>query len=108
MSNRDIDKSFLRDLHGVGEVKIDATNPDNLNNKVLRERETRTRLLKHARLLGCEREMLMLFAKADNTMRNCTNEKERLDMGKLFVIETYRLLGGGGELFINGELVCKG
>jgi hypothetical protein len=107
MSNRDIDKSFLRDLHGVGEVKIDATDPNNLSDQVLKERETRARLLKHARIVGCERDMLLLFAKADNTMRNCTNDKERKDMGKLFAISVYQLLGGGGELYIDGQLVMK-
>jgi hypothetical protein len=40
-------------------------------------------------------------------MRNCTNEKERLDIGKMGALETYRILGGGGELYINGQLVCK-
>lgn len=108
MSKKDIDKSFLRDLHGVGEVKIDATDPNNLNNKILSERETRKRLLKHARIVGCERDMLLLFEKADNAMRNCSNAKERLDMGKLFATQIYFLLGGGGELIVNGEIVCKG
>lgn len=107
MSNRDIDKSFLRDLHGVGEVKIDATDSSNLSDKVLQERETRARLLKHARLVGCERDMLLLFAKYDKLMRNCSNEKERADMAKLGAVETYKLLGGGGELYVDGQLVCK-
>jgi hypothetical protein len=106
MSNRNIDKSFLRDLAG-GETKIDATDPNNLSNKVLTERETRKKLLNHARLVGCEKDMMLLFAKADGVMRGCTNDKERQDMGKLFTIEVYRLLGGGGELYIDGELVCK-
>lgn len=107
MSNRDFDKSFLRDLHGVGEVKIDATDPNNLSNKVLTEQETRKRLLTHARIVGCERDMLLLFSKYDKLMRNCTNERERDDMRKLGAVEVYRLLGGGGELVVDGQLVCK-
>ena len=87
--------------------KIDMTDPNNLSNKVLEERETRKRLLSHARRVGCEKDMLILFAKADNLLKNCTNEKERLDIAKLFVVETYRLLGGGGELYVNNQLVCK-
>lgn len=87
--------------------KIDATNPDNLNGKVLDERETRKKLLSHARFVGCERDMLLLFAKADKAMRNCTNEKEKQDLGKFFAVDVYRLLGGGGELYIDGQLVCK-
>lgn len=104
MSN--IDKSFLRDLHGVAETKIDATKSENLNNKVLSEYETRKRLLTHARLVGCEREMMILFHKADNLLKKCTNEQERKDIGKLFSVDVFHLLGGGGQLFIDGQLVC--
>ncbi len=87
--------------------QIDATNPDNLSNKVLTEQETRKRLLTHARMVGCEGDMLKLFAQADKLMKNCTNDKERADIGKLFAVQVYRLLGGGGELYVNGQLVCK-
>jgi hypothetical protein len=87
--------------------KIDATNEANLSNKVLPERETRKRILGHARLNGCEREMLMLFAKYDKLLRNCTNEQERANIGQLACVEVYRLLGGGGELYVNQQLVCK-
>ena len=88
-------------------TKIDATNPDNLSDRVLEERETRKRFLTHARERGCEREMLILFAKYDGLMRNCTNQKEREDMRKLGALEVYRLLGGGGELYVDGQLVMK-
>lgn len=87
--------------------KIDASKAENLSDKVLDERETRKRLLTHARMIGCEKEMLILLNKADTLLKNCTNEKERLDIGKLFILEIYKLLGGGGELYVNGQLVCK-
>ena len=106
MTKKDIDTSFLRDLSGDLQ-KIDATRPENLSDKVLEERETRKRLLTHARLVGCERDMLLLFAKYDKLMRNCTSENERRDMAKLGAVEVYRLLGGGGELFVDNQLVCK-
>jgi hypothetical protein len=103
--SKNIDKSFLRDIGSTG--KIDLSDQDNLSKKVLEERETRRRLLTHARLLGCERDMLLLFAKYDKLLRNCTNEKERTDIAKLGAVETYQLLGGGGELYVDGQLVCK-
>ena len=87
--------------------KIDASDPNNLSNKVVSERETRRRLLKHARLLGFEKDMLLLFMKADKLMKNCTNEKERQDIGKLYSVLIYRLLGGGGQLYIDGNLICN-
>lgn len=104
--SKNFDKSFLRDITGdIG--KIDATDPANLSKRILEERETRKRILTHARLVGCERDMLLLFAKYDKLLRNCTNEKERNDIAKLGAVETYQLLGGGGELFVDGQLVCK-
>lgn len=87
--------------------KIDATDPANLKSTALTERETRKRLLTHARLLGFEKDMLLLFAKYDRLLRNCTNEQERLDISKLGAVEVYRLLGGGGELYIDGRLIVK-
>jgi len=87
--------------------KIDASDPNNLSDQVLSERETRRRLLTHARLVGCEKDMLLIFAKYDKLMRNCTNEKEKSDISQLGAVEVYKLLGGGGELVINGQLVVK-
>jgi hypothetical protein len=87
--------------------KTDTTGTIGFNDKVLSEQETRKRLLTHARLIGCEKEMLLIFAKYDKLLRNCTNEKERNDIGKLGAVEIYRLLGGGGELVVDGQLVCK-
>ncbi len=87
--------------------KINASDTNNLSNKILSERETRKRLTQHAKILGCEKDMLILFKKADNLIFNCSNEKEREDIGKYFCIEVYRLLGGGGELYVNNQLVCK-
>jgi hypothetical protein len=93
---------------------IDATNPDNLSDRVLSERETRKKLLTHARLAevdrglkGIEREMLMCFAKYDRLMKNCKNAQEKADIAALGAVEIYTILGRGGELFVNGQLVCK-
>lgn len=86
--------------------KINLDDPNNVNNIVLKEQETRKRILSDARRLGCEKEMRILFEKYDNLMRNCTNDKERADMGKLGAYEVYKLLGGGGKLYVDGQLVC--
>lgn len=85
--------------------KIDASDPDNLSEVVVDERETRKRLLNQSRRLGCEQEMLKIFAKYDGLMRNCTNEKERQDIGKLGAFEVYALLDKGGKLYVDGQLV---
>lgn len=95
--------------------QIDATDPNNWSDQILGEKETRKRLLTHARIAemergvkGLEKEMLMLFMKADQKMKNCRNEEERKDMGKLFAIEVYKILGGGGgsgQLIVDGQIV---
>ena len=106
MSKNDENIEIIKSL-SIGDIKIDATNSENLSNKILPEHETRRRLLTHARMVGCEKDMLLLFKKYDNLLKNCTNDKERSDIGKLGAYETYRLLGGGGELYVDGQLVCK-
>jgi hypothetical protein len=85
--------------------KIDASDPNNLSDVVMDERETRKRLLNQARRLGCEQEMLKIFAKYDGLQRNCTNQKEREDIGKLGAYEIYTLLDRGGKLYVDGQLV---
>jgi CTP-dependent riboflavin kinase len=87
--------------------KIDLSKSENLNNKVMSEKETRRKLLQHAREVGCEGDMIKILDKYDNLLRNCTNDKERKDISSLGAYEVYRLLGGGGELYVNGQLVAK-
>lgn len=99
--------SIIKNLN-IGSIdKIDLSNPANISNKVLDERETRRRLLTHARMIGCEKDMMLLFAKYDKLLRNCTNASERSDIAKLGAYEMYNLLGGGGELYVDGVLVAK-
>lgn len=87
--------------------KINLNDPNNLNNKVFNEQETRRRLLLRAKENNCEGDMILLFDKYDRLLRNCTNAKEREDIAKLGNYEMWRLLGGGGELYVDGKLVAK-
>ena len=91
----------------LSDLAIDATNPNNISKKVLSERETFKRLLSHARIVGCEKDMMILYSKYTKLFNNCTNEKEKKDISKLLSVEIYRLLGGGGELYVDEQLVCK-
>jgi hypothetical protein len=91
----------------VPDIKIDASDPSNLSDRVVPEKESRRRWLNYAKANGFEKEMLLLFAKYDKLMRNCTNDQERRDISKLGCVEFYRLLGGGGELYVDGQLVMK-
>jgi hypothetical protein len=87
--------------------RIDLSDPNNLNNKVLPEEETRRKLLLKARKEGFEKDLLLLFAKYDKLMRNAKDDKERKDIAKLGAFEVWKLVGSGGELYVNNELVAK-
>jgi hypothetical protein len=87
--------------------KIDVSNPNNLNNNVLPEQETRRRFIIAAKKLGLEKDLILIFEKYDKLLRNCTNVKERADIAKLGAVEVLFLLGKGGELYVDGQLVYK-
>ena len=101
----ELSASDFKNFH-TGDIQK-AIDEIGMSNRVLPEQETRQRLLTHARMVGCEREMLLLFSKYDKLMRSCPSDVERKDMAKLASVEVYRLLDGGGELYVDGQLVCK-
>lgn len=107
MSKRDIEEglSIIKDL-SIGDFKIDASDPNNISKKVLDERETRKKFLIRARNIGREKEMLVLFAKYDNLLRNCTNAEERKGISQLGAYEVGKLLEFD-ELVVNGIPVIK-
>lgn len=87
--------------------RIDLTDPNNLSDKVLDEQTTRRKLLAKAREEGYEKDMLLLFAKYDKMLRLATSDKERKDIAQYAATEIYMLMGAGGELYIDGQLVYK-
>lgn len=97
--------SIIKNL-SVGDFKIDASDPANISKRVLDERDTRKRFLTRARSIGCEKEMLLLFAKYDNLLRNCTNAEERKGISQLGAYEVGKLLGFD-ELVVNGVTVIQ-
>ena len=77
------------------------------------EKTYRANLMKEARLIGCEKELVLLFAKFDGLLRNCTNQEERKNIGMLGILEISRLLdngnvGDGGSLIVNGQTIIAG
>lgn len=86
-------------------VSLDGKAPAKHN--IQSEREFREALLEKARTLGCEIELLMIFDKYDKLMRNCKNENERKDIGKLGAIEVYKLLDNYGPLSVDGQVIVQ-
>lgn len=87
--------------------RIDLSDPNNLSNKVLSEKETRQKLLLKARAEGYEKDLLLIFAKYEKLMKNAKDDKERKDIAKLGAFEVWKLVGSGGELYVDNELVAK-
>jgi len=85
-----------------------AININNPEVKVLDEKKTREKLIIFARKRGFEFDLIKIFNKYDNLLKNCTNEKERKDIGKLGAYEVYNLLNRSGDLYVDGQLVVKG
>lgn len=78
--------------------------------KISPENTTRKQFIKLAKELGCLPDLLNLFKKYDQYLKDAQTDKERLDIGKHGAKEVYFLLAGragGGHLVINGELVYE-
>jgi hypothetical protein len=78
------DWTDFRNVH-IPDIVIDGSDPASYSQTVLSEFETRKRLLTHARLVGCERDMMLLFIKADKMMRTCANQQEKRRYGQSFL-----------------------
>ena len=78
---------------------------NNFSDRALPEQETRRRILSWARQLGYEKDMLLLFAKFDKLLKNCTNEGERKDIAELGWAETLKLMGSYGTFFVDGKVI---
>jgi hypothetical protein len=89
----------------IPEIIIDPNDPANISNKILPEQEYRSKILSLARKIGQEKAILLIFAKYDKLLRNCANERERVDISKLGCVEIATALGGGEGLVVNGERV---
>lgn len=76
--------------------------------KVLSEKETRKNMLEIAAALGCEKDLLQIFAKYDNLLRNCTNpvEKQAIQVAGVEEIQFF-LSSRPGYIMVNGKQVGK-
>lgn len=76
---------------------------------VVDERDYRRKLISVSRVLGCEQDLLQIFAKYDALLKNCKNQKEAQAIGAMGVMEVSRLIdngyvGLGGNITINGQV----
>jgi len=70
--------------------------------KVLTEQETRKKLLKLAKTVGCDHELKQIWKKYDYLLQKCTNEIEHKQMSIMGNVEIHKLFN-----FID-PLICDG
>lgn len=75
---------------------------------VMPEDEYRKKLFNKARAYGREFELTMIFAKYDNLLKNCTNDKERQHIAILGHVEVHKLLEEEHTLFSQGFKIMDG
>lgn len=85
--------------------KIDLDDPSNFSDKVLSEKDTRSRLLNYAKQQGFYKELILLLHTWDQRMRLCSNEEERKAMGEVGANEIMSLMGKSGTITINNKIV---
>lgn len=78
-----------------------------MSKKVLSEKETRTNILRWAKIYGCDGDVLKIFDKYDKALKNCTNEIERRHIAHLGAVELHKLLDCHGALVVDGEKLLE-
>lgn len=94
----------------MGLIDINGNEINKSGVKMTDEKTYRTKLMAEANHKGCGKELKQLFDKFDALLRNCTNAKEREQIGMLGVLEVSKLIDGGyvgkgGSLVVNGQVI---
>ena len=87
--------------------KIDLTDPNNLNDTPMSEKETRRKLMLRATYEGYGKDLQLLFDKYDHLIKQCTNDKERADLKKLAIYDIWVCIGRGGKLYADNKLIAS-
>ena len=85
--------------------KIDDSAVQQFNNKVIPELEYRKKILNFAKKYGCHIEVQQIMNKYDKILNQCTNPKEKEQIGIMGVAEIHKLMGCYGSLIVNGNLI---
>jgi hypothetical protein len=73
-----------------------------MNKKPLTEKQSRARLLEHARKNGTEDQLLKIFRRFDHLILGAKTQEERDAIATAGVIEIHNFFGSSDELVING------
>lgn len=74
----------------------------------LSENETRKKYFDLAKSLGCEQELIQIFQRYDNLLKNCSNLVERHQIAVLANVEVHKLFNFRDPLIVRGQEVLPG
>jgi hypothetical protein len=73
--------------------------------KVPNEKESRAQLIGWARKYGCEADLLKIFKRYDELVKNCKSEEERKAIAAMGALEIHNFFGGDGPLVVDGNKI---
>lgn len=85
--------------------KVNDSSIQKFNDNVTPEKEYRKKILNFSEKYGCRIEVQQIMDKYDKILLQCTNPKEREQIGIMGVAEIHKMLGCYGSLVVNGNLI---
>lgn len=79
-----------------------------MKDKPFSEKETRVKLFKVAKQLGCDNELRQIFNRYDQLLKNCTNLQERKSISVMANVEVHRLFNFKNPLILDGKEILPG
>jgi len=76
-----------------------------MSNKIMSEFETRKNLMTWATANGCHGDLLQIFQKYDNLLKNCKNEQERQQISTMGSAALYTWIGAQNGLVVDGKII---
>lgn len=70
--------------------------------KIYSEKHTRSQILKMAKRLGCDKDVLNIFNKYDKALSKCKNEEERKHIATCGAVELHKFFYCRGSLTLDG------
>lgn len=77
-------------------------------NNPLTEKETRQKYFNLAKELKCEKDLIQIFEKYDNLLKQCSNVTERHQIAIMANIEVHKLFNFTNSLIVAGKEILPG
>lgn len=91
----------MKTYDGINSI-LNSLDFEKPKNHVYEESESRSRLMRFAKEMKCEKELALIFAKYDTLLKNCANEGERKHISILGIAEVNKLMSFKGSCVVGG------